>query len=221
MRFLLVEDNRELAEGVVERLARDGHTVDLAPDLAAAETRAGGERYDLILLDIHLPDGDGRRFLAGPRGANADTPVIVVTARSAVADRVSLLDGGADDYITKPVDFAELAARCRAVLRRHGRGAEPVRVGDLVIDPDAATVAVGDAAVALRNRELRLLQTLARAPGRLHSKAQLHDAVFGVLEAVSDNAIEVYVARIRKAIGASRRVRVETVRGVGYRLASD
>ena len=218
MRFLLVEDNRELARDVIARLALDGHTVDHAHDLQAADACTGTHRYDLVLLDIHLPDGDGRDFLARRPNGTEDVPVIVVTARSAVADRIGLLDGGADDYITKPVDLAELAARCRAVLRRHGRGTETVTLGDVVVDPDGATVTVAGEVRALRNRELRLLQVLARPPGRLHSKARLHDRIFGVLEAVSDNAIEVYVARLRKSLAGSADVRIETVRGVGYRL---
>lgn len=218
MRFLLIEDNAELAGSVVERLSLDGHSVDHAASLAEAESCVAGDLYDLILLDIHLPDGDGRHFLTRQRGAAVQTPVIVLTARSAVSDRVSLLDAGADDYITKPVDFAELGARCRAVLRRHGRSSDMLALGDLEVDPDRAAVRVGSDSITLRNRELRVLQVLARTPERLYSKAQLHDLVFGVLEAVSDNAIEVYVGRVRKAISASRSVRIETVRGVGYRL---
>lgn len=218
MRFLLIEDNLELADSVVERLSLDGHLVDHAADLAAATVSLGREHYDLLLLDIQLPDGDGRQFLRLQRQASNVTPVIVLTARSAVADRVSLLDAGADDYITKPVDFAELGARCRAVLRRHGRGADVLTLGDLIVDPDTVTVSVAGRCTGLRNRELRLLQVLAHSPGRVFSKSQLHDLIFGVLEAVSDNAIEVYVGRVRKAIAASNTVRIETVRGRGYRL---
>ncbi len=218
MRFLLIEDNIELAQSVVERLSLDGHVVEHAADLAAADAFLMSEQFDLLLLDIQLPDGDGRHFLARQRRASIETPVIVLTARSAVADRVSLLDAGADDYITKPVDFAELGARCRAVLRRHGHGADVLTLGDLVVDTECATVSIGSCQTTLRNRELRVLHVLARSPGRVYSKSQLHDRVFGVLESVSDNAIEVYVGRVRKAIAASASVRIETVRGVGYRL---
>lgn len=218
MRFLLIEDNVELAESVVERLSLDGHSVDHAVDIAAATVRVSSQPYDLWLLDIHLPDGDGRHFLTLQRRTGNDTPVIVLTARSAVADRVSLLDAGADDYITKPVDFAELGARCRAVLRRHGRGGDVLSLGDLTVDPEGVSVNVAGRGTVLRNRELRLLQVLAQSPGRVFSKSQLHDLVFGVLEAVTDNAIEVYVGRVRKAIAASQSVRIETVRGLGYRL---
>jgi len=228
MRLLMIEDNVELARGAIAGLVAEGYRVDHAANLATARTALATHAYDLILLDIHLPDGDGASLL--PRGtdpsrsmarrpsAGGGTPIIVVTARSAVADRIGLLDSGADDTITKPVDVAELAARCRAVLRRHGRGPEPLQVGDLVIDADRATVNAAGVVTTLRNRELRLLQTLARQPGRLYSKRDLHDHVFGVLEAVSDNAIEVYVARLRKCIAGSATTRIETVRGIGYRL---
>ncbi|MBI1416134.1 MAG: response regulator [Limimaricola sp.] len=218
MRFLLVEDNAELAQTVQARLTLDGHGVDWAASLDAAEDHLATAAYDLILLDIMLPDGDGRDFLAAHRRARRDTPVIVMTARSAVSDRVALLDTGADDYITKPFDFAELEARVRAVLRRRGGAAQTVQTfADLIFDPLAATVAVDGEARELRNRELRLLEVLMSAPERIYSKTQLCDRLFSAAESVSDNAIEVYVARLRRKLDGSR-ARIETVRGVGYRL---
>ena len=136
MRFLLVEDNADLGQSVQKRLALDGHAVDWVQTLEDAEDHLGVAGYDLILLDIMLPDGDGRDFLAAHRRAQRDTPVIVMTARSAVSDRVALLDTGADDYITKPFDFAELEARCRAVLRRRGGVAQTlIEYADLAFDP--------------------------------------------------------------------------------------
>ena len=122
MRYLLVEDNAELAESIIKRLALDGHAMDHAATLAVAEDCLAAASYDLILLDVMLPDGDGRDFLARSR-VHLETPVIVLTARSQVSDRVGALDQGADDYITKPFDFSELEARCRAVLRRRGGSA--------------------------------------------------------------------------------------------------
>lgn len=218
MRFLLVEDNAELAQTVQARLTLDGHGVDWAASLDSAEDHLATAGYDLILLDIMLPDGDGRDFLAAHRRARRDTPVIVMTARSAVSDRVALLDTGADDYITKPFDFAELEARVRAVLRRRGGAAQTVQTfADLVFDPLAATVAVDGEAHELRNRELRLLEVLMSAPERIYSKPQLCGRLFSAAESVSDNAIEVYVARLRRKLDGSR-ARIETVRGVGYRL---
>ncbi|NCM95834.1 MAG: response regulator transcription factor [Rhodobacterales bacterium] len=218
MRFLLVEDNRELAASVAARLALDGHGVDQAHTLAQAADCLACAGYDLILLDITLPDGDGRDFLARHRRAEHQTPVIVMTARSAVSDRVDALDTGADDYITKPFDFAELEARCRAVLRRRGGAAQTLRrYADVVFDPLAATLSVGDDLRDLRSREMRLFELFVSAPGRILSKEHLCDRLFSFSEPVSDNAIEVYVGRLRKKLAGSR-ARIETVRGLGYRL---
>ncbi len=220
MRFLLVEDNPDLGQAVKSRLSLDGHGVDWAMSLAEAEEHLAMAKYDLILLDIMLPDGDGRDFLAAHRRARRDTPVIVMTARSAVSDRVALLDTGADDYVTKPFDFAELEARVRAVLRRRSGAAQTaLTFADLTFDPLAATVAVGGETRDLRNRELRLLEVLIAAPDRIFSKDHLHDRLLSASEAVSDNAIEVYVGRLRKKLEGST-ARIETVRGIGYRLTT-
>ena len=220
MRYLLVEDNEELAEAIVSRLELDGHAVDHAASLADAEDCLAAARYDLMLLDVMLPDGDGRQFLARSR-AHLDTPVIVLTARSQVSDRVGALDQGADDYITKPFDFSELEARCRAVLRR--RGGTPrnqITLGKAVFDPLAGTVSLDDQKVTLRNRELRLLEVFARHPGQIMSKAQLMDRLFSYDADVTENAIEVYVGRLRRRIEPSG-IKIATVRGVGYRLEAD
>ena len=218
MRFLLVEDNGELAAALAARLDLDGHAVDQAGTLAEAADCLACAGYDLILLDITLPDGDGRDFLARHRRAEHQTPVIVMTARSAVSDRVDALDTGADDYITKPFDFAELEARCRAVLRRRGGAAQTLRrYADVVFDPLAATLSVGDDLRDLRSREMRLFELFVSAPGRILSKEHLCDRLFSFSEPVSDNAIEVYVGRLRKKLAGSR-ARIETVRGLGYRL---
>ncbi|MCF7701012.1 response regulator transcription factor [Loktanella sp. M215] len=220
MRFLLVEDTPDLGQAVLDRLTLDGHGVDWARTLGAARDHLAVSTYDLILLDIMLPDGDGRDFLAEHRRARADTPVIVMTARAAVSDRVALLDTGADDYVTKPFDFAELEARVRAVLRRRGGAAQTlVTFADLTFDPLGAVVMVDGDARDLRNRELRLLEILIAAPERIFSKGHLHDRLLSASEAVSDNAIEVYVGRLRKKLAGSR-ARIETVRGVGYRLTA-
>jgi two-component system, OmpR family, response regulator TctD len=221
VRFLLVEDNRELARSMQDRLALEGHAVDWAETLDMADDCLAGAQYDLILLDIMLPDGDGRSFLARHRRARGDTPVIVITARAAVSDRVDTLDLGADDYVTKPLDFAELEARCRAVLRRRGGASENLRrYADIVFDPLGARLTVNGEARELRNRELRLLEVFLSAPQRLLSKEQLCDRLFSYAEPASDNAIEVYVGRLRKKLAGSR-VRIETVRGIGYRLTSE
>ncbi len=220
MRFLLIEDNTKLAGSVVERLQLDGHAVDHAETLDAAETCLAVADYDLILLDIMLPDGDGRDFLQQQRRAATSTPVIVITARSAVSDRVSLLDLGADDYITKPFDFSELEARCRAVLRRlGGAAANLLEHSDTILDPTAGELRFDGRTVSLRNRELRLLEVLFKSPGQVFSKGHLMDRLFSFADEASENAIEVYVGRLRKRLDGSS-ARIETVRGLGYRLVA-
>ncbi len=218
MRFLLVEDNFELAEAVVKRLGLDGHAVDHAANLSAAEDCLASAAYDLILLDVMLPDGDGRDFLARHRD-RMETPVIVLTARSQVSDRVGALDQGADDYITKPFDFSELEARVRAVLRRRGGVARnEIALGAATFDPLAGTLSHQGQAVDLRNREIRLLEVFARHPGQILSKAHLMDRLFSYDDDVTENAIEVYVGRLRRKIDGMG-VKIETVRGLGYRMS--
>lgn len=217
MRYLLVEDNLELAEALISRLALDGHAVDHAPSLAAAEDCLAAAVYDLILLDVMLPDGDGREFLARSR-TKIETPVIVLTARSQVSDRVGALDQGADDYITKPFDFSELEARCRAVLRRRGGAARnQIALGACQFDPLSGTLSRGEMVLELKNREIRLLEVFARHPGQILSKAHLMDRLFSYDAAVTENAIEVYVGRLRRRIEGVG-LRIETVRGLGYRI---
>ena len=218
MKFLLVEDNIELAQAIMQRLKFDGHVVDHADKIDDAVTFVDTLDYDLILLDIMLPDGDGRDFLSRHRAAQNDTPVIVLTARSQVSDRISLLDLGADDYVTKPFDHAELEARCRAVLRRRNGAAQTVtQLGDVAFDPVAGVLSVGGQERKLRNRELRLLELFMNAPGQLFSKQKLVDRLFSFDDDVSDNAIEVYVGRLRKHLEPSN-LRIRTARGLGYTL---
>jgi two-component system response regulator TctD len=220
VRYLLVEDNLELAEAVTGRLALDGHAVDHAASLAEAEDWLAAAEYDLILLDVMLPDGDGRDFLIRSR-AHLEVPVIMLTARARVSDRVRALDHGADDYITKPFDFAELEARCRAVLRRRGGSARnEIALGASVFDPMAGTLSCGGATVELRNREIRLLEVFARHPGQILSKGQLMDRLFSQDADVTENAIEVCIGRLRRRIGGMG-LRIETVRGLGYRMEAE
>lgn len=218
MRFLLVEDNLQLAKAVADRLALDGHVIDHAADLATAHSFINVTTYDLILLDIMLPDGDGRDFLATHRRQRNATPVIILTARSQVSDRVSLLDLGADDYIMKPFDFSELEARCRAVLRRQGGSANNLRhFAGIGFDALGGTIIIDGHSITLRNRELRLLETFFTAPNQIFSKSHLMDRLFSFAEDVSENAIEVYIGRLRKKLEGSN-AKLETVRGIGYRL---
>lgn len=218
MKFLLIEDNKELAHAIATRMQLDGHVIDHAENFSAAVAFSETGEYDLILLDIMLPDGDGRDFLEHHRGGQKDTPVIVLTARSQVSDRISMLDLGADDYVTKPFDHAELQARCRAVLRRKSGSAQTVtRLGDVEFDPVAGHLVVAGKVLALRNRELRLLELLINSPGRIFSKQKLFDRLFSYDDDVSENAIEVYIARLRKHLDNSS-LTITTLRGLGYRL---
>jgi two-component system response regulator TctD len=218
MRFLLIEDNETLARGVCDRLSIDGHVVDHAADLQTASDFLATTDYDLILLDIMLPDGDGRTFLHQHRAGNSTVPVIVLTARSEVSDRVRMLDLGADDYMVKPIDFSELEARCRAVLRRkNGEATNLISIGGVTFDSLSGTLHVGDSEVQLRARELRLFEIFAASPGAIFSKSKLVDRLFSYEEDVSENAIEVYVGRLRRHLTGSN-VGMTTVRGLGYKL---
>lgn len=218
MKFLLIEDNVDLAHAVMTRMKIDGHIIDHADKIEDAIAFSQAGEYDLILLDIMLPDGDGRDFLRRHRAGKKNTPVIVLTARSQVSDRISILDLGADDYVTKPFDHAELQARCRAVLRRNAGSAQTVmQMGDVAFDPVAGQLNVRGKEVSLRNKELRLLEILINAPGQIFPKQKLVDRLFSYDDDVSENAIEVYIARLRKHLGGSE-VSITTHRGLGYRL---
>ena len=218
MRFLLIEDNQALANAVIERLSLDSHIVDHAADLTTAWDYAATAEYDLILLDIMLPDGDGRSFLEQHRSAKSRTPVIVLTARSEVSDRVGILDLGADDYMIKPIDFSELEARCRAVLRRQtGAAQNTISFGEIEFDSLSATLQVNGNEVKLRTKELRLFEVFINAPNQIFPKSQLLDRLFSYDVEASENAIEVYVGRLRKHLSGSN-VTITTVRGLGYKL---
>jgi two-component system response regulator TctD len=218
VRFLLVEDNKQLAKALCERFGLEGHVVDHALDLGEAHINARTVAYDLILLDIMLPDGDGRDFLKAHRRRANRTPVIVLTARSEVSDRISLLDLGADDYIIKPFDFSELEARCRAVLRRQdGSGDNAKKFANVTFDSTKGILRIGERTENLRNRELRLLEVFFSSPNQIFAKTYLMDRLFSFAEDVSENAIEVYVGRLRKKLEGSS-AKIETVRGVGYRM---
>jgi two-component system response regulator TctD len=218
MKFLLIEDNQALADAVCTRMQLDGHVIDHAGTIQDALAYSETGEYDLILLDIMLPDGDGRHFLKAHRDGKKDTPVIVLTARSQVSDRISMLDLGADDYVTKPFDHAELQARCRAVLRRKAGSAQTVmRLGDVAFDPVAGHLKVSGQTISLRNKELRLLELLINAPGQIFPKQKLVDRLFSYDDDVSENAVEVYIGRLRKHLAPSS-LKITTLRGLGYRL---
>lgn len=220
MRLLLVEDNERLAQALVEMLSLDGHGVDHAVVISEAREFASATSYDLILLDIMLPDGDGRDFLQELRQSARDVPVIILTARSEVSDKVSVLDLGADDYLVKPFEFTELEARCRAILRRRGGAATNIkRIGNIEFDLLGGVLKTETTRVELRNRELRLFEVFAANQNVILSKSKLVDRIFAGDEDVSENAIEVYVGRLRKHLRGST-VEIITVRGLGYRMTS-
>ncbi|TVT81459.1 response regulator transcription factor [Pseudomonas sp. H3(2019)] len=216
MRVLLVEDAVGLGEAVREQLADDGHAVDWVQRLDHAQTSVRTTGYDLILLDLMLPDGRGLDFLRQQRGAGDVTPVIILTARDQISDRIEGLNAGADDYLVKPFDLFELSARVAAVARRYSGNPNPqIKVGGLQIDMTARTVLRAGMPVDLTAREWALFEAFIQRPGALLSKSQLEDRLYAFGAEIESNTIEVYISRLRKKLG---REMIETVRGMGYRL---
>ncbi|MDF2996897.1 MAG: DNA-binding response regulator [Xanthobacteraceae bacterium] len=221
MRILLVEDTKDVGEAIVGRLARIGHAVDWELDGRAGLDVLSGTSYDLVILDVMLPGLDGFSILSRLRSRGCATPVLVLTARSRVEDRVDALDIGADDYLVKPFDFRELEARVRALMRRNGGEATNIlRCGDISIDRLTRMVRVGDCEVHLKRRELTLLEILSSRPGRVFAKDELLDRMFGHDEAPGPNAVELYVARLRRKLEGARS-QIVTVRGFGYQMVTD
>ena len=214
MRVLLVEDDGMIGASVQKGLRQDGFSVDWVRDGKAAETALAGHTYDVVLLDLGLPGKSGTEVLKTLRRGGSDVPVLVITARDSVGDRVAGLDSGADDYIVKPFDLDELAARIRAVMRRRAGRSDPVvRVGDVTLDPASHRVTLKGAEVALSARELALLEALLDRPGAILSRSQLEERIYGWGEEVGSNTVEVYIHALRKKLGADF---IRTVRGVGY-----
>jgi two-component system, OmpR family, response regulator QseB len=219
MRILLVEDDPMIGEGVVSGLAGEGHAVDWVRDGAAAEAALAINPYALVVLDLGLPRRDGLEVLRDLRARKADVPVLVMTARDTVRDRVAGLDAGADDYLVKPFDLDELTARVRALLRRAAGRAEPlVELGALVLNPATHQARWHGEPVELSGREFALLSALAERPGAVVSRAQLEEKLYGWNELIGSNAVEVHVHNLRRKLGEDA---IRTVRGLGYRLATD
>jgi len=215
MRLLLIEDDPILGEGLRDFLRGEGHLVDWVSRLADARGLVA-EPYDALLVDWQLPDGSGLDWIRGMRQRGSVTPMLMLTARDQLSDRVRGLDSGADDYLVKPFEPEELSARLRAVCRRSGGGASTVRqIGDLQLDLLAKTVSRAGQRVDLTAREWRLLEALLQRAGRVVSKADLEALVMGFEGDVSSNVLEVHVSNLRRKLGASL---IETVRGLGYRL---
>ncbi|MCC8404833.1 response regulator [Paraburkholderia sp. MMS20-SJTN17] len=216
MRLLLVEDDDMIAESVLGAMRRAGYAIDWAEDGRAAELSLDNGVYDLVLLDLGLPKKDGIDVLNAYRRNGGAAPVIILTARDAVDERIRGLDAGADDYLIKPFDLDELAARIRALLRRRTGQKQPVYShGELTLDPAAHEVTKDGVPLPLVPREFALLQALIEEPTRVFTKAELEEKLYGWGEEVGSNTIEVHVHSLRRKIGADQ---IVTVRGVGYRL---
>jgi len=214
MRVLLVEDDGMIGESVRTALRQSGFAVDWVRDGEAADVSLASERFDVVLLDLGLPRRDGIDLLRALRGRGDRTPVIVLSARDALASRVGGLDAGADDYLLKPFELDELLARMRAVMRRHdGRAASAVQVNDVVLDAATKQVSRAGVPVPLSAREFALLEALMARPGAILSRAQLEDRLYGWGEQIDSNAITVFIHQLRRKLGDDF---IQTVRGVGY-----
>jgi len=216
MRLLLVEDDPMIGESAQKGLRQDGFAVDWVRDGQAAELALANGVYELVLLDLGLPRKGGLDVLSGLRARGNAVPVLILTARDAVPDRVKGLDRGADDYLVKPFDLDELAARVRALLRRRAGRAEPlITHGDLTLNPATREAGLAGKPLTLSAREFALLEALLDRPGAILSRAQLEERVYGWGEEVESNTVEVYVHSLRKKLGTRF---IRNVRGVGYTI---
>jgi len=221
MRLLLIEDDPMLGAALKAGLRQDGHAVDWVR--TADEARAAwlvapeaGAAYEAVVLDLGLPDGSGVDLVKQARSRGLDTPILIATARDRIADRIAGLDAGADDYMVKPIDLDELAARLRALERRAaGRSAPLIELGRITIDPAARRVTRNGVPIDLTAREFALLLALARRPGAVLTRAQLAETLYGWDESVGSNTVDVHIHHLRRKLGAEL---IETRRGLGYRL---
>ncbi|MBL0352056.1 MAG: response regulator [Dechloromonas sp.] len=217
MRILLVEDDPQLGDGLTVGLRQAGFAVDWVKDGNSADHALQAESFDLVVLDLGLPRLSGMQVLTRARGRGQTAPVLILTARDATGDKVSGLDAGADDYLVKPVDLDELAARIRALTRRSaGRAAPLLTHGDIVLDPAAHSITLAGAPVELSVREFSLLQMLLENAGRVLSRTQLEQSVYGWRDEPDSNALEVHIHYLRKKLGSEL---IRTLRGVGYTIS--
>jgi len=219
MRVLLVEDDPMIGEAIQDALKEASCAVDWARAADPALHALGCQRYDIVLLDLGLPGKDGMEILHDIRGAGNQVPVLIVTARDAVEDRIHGLDSGADDYLLKPFEMAELRARMRAVLRRKGGSGAPVLSNGLVaLDPATHEASVGGTqAIRLSNREFALLHALMLRPGAILSRSELEERIYGWGEEVESNAVEFLIHSLRKKLGSEV---IKNVRGVGWMVSA-
>ena len=216
MRLLLVEDDPQLGDGLTVGLRQEGYAVDWVKDGIAADLALQNETYDVLVLDLGLPRLSGMEVLVRLRGRGQTLPVLILTARDATGDKIAGLDSGADDYLVKPVDLDELAARVRALSRRSAGRANPeLKLGELVLDPAAHQVRLAGVPVELSTREFSLLQVLMQNAGRVLTRAQLESSLYGWRDEPDSNALEVHIHHLRKKLGAEC---IKTLRGVGYTM---
>jgi DNA-binding response OmpR family regulator len=217
MRILIVEDDEVIASTMSRGLTLHGYVVDHVPSAEAASAALLSEQFDLAIVDLGLPQEDGTSLVRRIRRTNRTLPVMVVTARDSLADRVDTLDLGADDYLVKPVALAELLARCRAHIRRaRALASSKVQIGSLSIDLEGRRVTVAGDGLDLTRREWLVLEYLAISAGRIVSKERLLDAISSAPQEVSVNSVEAVVSRLRAKLGEA--VKIRTIRGLGYRL---
>jgi two-component system OmpR family response regulator len=218
MRILLIEDDLGLGNAVRDQIAAEGHMPDLAPTLSYARDLLATMPYDLILLDLGLPDGRGIDFLKALRAKGSVTPVMILTAHDRITERIEGLNAGADDYMVKPFDLAELSARIAAVARRYAGNPNPlITLGALKIDLAAHAIHGPKGQIDLSQREWIIFEALLQRPGQIVSKSQIEDQIYAFDSEVESNTIEVYVSRLRKKLGKDV---VQTLRGMGYRLGT-
>ena len=219
MRILLVEDDAMIGEEVERALRADGYAVDWVQGTNPADTALKTTDYDAVLLDLGLPDGDGLQLLKKLRERKQTQPVMVITAREAVSDRIEGLDAGADDYMPKPFDIDELLARLRALIRRAaGTSGSTIEIGEISIDLAAKQAQRNGEAVTLSAREWAVLEPLLLRPGAVQSRAQLEEKLYGWSEEVSSNAVEVHIHNLRRKLGSGL---IRNIRGVGYMVPAE
>lgn len=217
MRVLVIEDDPMIGRVVVNGLKDSGYAVDWTRDGRDAQPALVSGAYDLALLDLGLPGRSGLDILKSLRRSQVEVPILVITARDSLADRVAGLDNGADDYLVKPFDLDELLARTRAVMRRRaGRSSPEIRCGALTLDPVRRLVTFRDVPVALSAREFAVLEALMKEPGAVVSREKLEDAVYGWGEEIESNSVQVHLHHLRRKLSPEL---IRTVRGIGYRIA--